>query len=118
MTGTVRDASGGAVPNAAITVTNEATALTWKVKTDNNGYWLVTNLPVGSYNVEVESEGFRKAEKTGYDLADAATITADFKLDVGSLSQAVEVTAVIGETVRSLEKWRARSIASRWRIWR
>ncbi len=112
MTGTIRDASGAAVPNASITVTNEATAQNWKAKTDNNGYWLVTSLPVGAYHVEVESEGFRKAEKTGYDLADAATITADFKLEVGSLTQAVEVTAVIGETVNTVSGEVARTIDS------
>src|SRR5436190_23785769 len=79
ISGTVTDTSGSVIHGAKVTVTNEATALTWKTTTNSSGFYLITNLPVGGYNVGVETEGFRKARKSGYDLVDAGSITADFK---------------------------------------
>ena len=89
ISGTVTDSSGASVAGAHITITNDATALKWKALTDNGGFYLVTNLPVGTYNVDVEASGFRKAEKQGYDLVDDGRITADFALQLGSVQIAV-----------------------------
>src|SRR5437588_6033323 len=66
ISGTVSDSSGAVVPRAAVTITNQDTRLTWKAITDNAGYYVVTSLPVGTYNVQVQARGMRKAEKTGY----------------------------------------------------
>ena len=55
---TVTDATGAAVPKAAVTITNEASGLKWKATTEASGFYLVTNLPVGTYDVAVEAQGF------------------------------------------------------------
>src|SRR5437899_12528804 len=51
--GTVTDPSGAVLPGAEVTVTNLGTGLTVKVKTDGNGLYRLTELPVGTYKIEV-----------------------------------------------------------------
>src|SRR5882762_8115682 len=86
ISGTVTDSSGAVISGASVIITNQGTALKWKAATNASGFYVVTNLPVGGYSVEIERAGFRKAQKTGLDLADAARLTADFKLELGSVT--------------------------------
>ena len=71
ISGTVSEMSGAVIAGAPVTVTNQATQVTWKTTTDSSGFYVVTNLPVGTYNVAAEAAGFRKAQNVGYDLPDA-----------------------------------------------
>jgi len=80
--------------------------------TDHSGFYVVTNLPVGTYDVQVEASGFRKAVHSGYDLPDAGSVTADFKLEVGTMNESVTVTAVGGEVVNTLSGEIAHTIDS------
>src|SRR6266404_3018826 len=84
ISGTITDSSGGRVPHAVVTCINQATKRQTKATADGTGFYLVPNLPVGIYNVEVEAPSFRKAEKTGFDLVDDGRLTADFTLTVGA----------------------------------
>src|SRR5205823_5130904 len=59
--GTVTDQTGSLVPDAAVTVTNEATGIEFKATTDSSGNYVVTPIPVGRYSVTVETKGFKKA---------------------------------------------------------
>ena len=52
--GTVKDATGAAVPGAAVTAQNIATGLTVKATSDNNGSYQIPNLPAGTYKVTFE----------------------------------------------------------------
>ena len=56
--GTVKDATGAAVPGAAVTAQNIATGLTVKATSDNNGSYQIPNLPAGTYKVTFKKEGF------------------------------------------------------------
>jgi hypothetical protein len=112
ISGVVSDNSGAVVPGAKVTITNTSTELKWKAITDKSGYYMVTSLPVGTYNVEVEASGFRKSEQTGYDLPDVGRVTADFKLQVGTMSETVTVTEVVGETVNTVSGELAHTIDS------
>ncbi|HEV8146289.1 MAG TPA: carboxypeptidase regulatory-like domain-containing protein, partial [Bryobacteraceae bacterium] len=112
ISGTVTDNSGAIVPGAKIVVKDAATQFTYKATTDADGFYVVPNLPVGTYNVEVEASGFRKAERTGYDLTDRGRITADFKLEVGTVTESVVVTAARGETVNTVSGEISRTIDS------
>src|SRR5258706_8234396 len=112
ISGTITDSSSASIARAAVTVINHATERKWKVATDAGGFYLVTNLPVGVYNVEVEAPGFRKAEKQGYDLVDDGRVTADFSLQVGSVNESIEVTAVAGEIVNTVSGEIAHTIDS------
>ena len=102
ISGTVSDKTGAVIPGAAVVVTNDETKATWKATTNQNGYYAVTNLPPAKFSVEAESTGFRKIRQTGYELADNGRITADFKLEVGAVSETVEVHEVLGETVNTV----------------
>ncbi len=112
ISGSVADASGALIPNASISITNESTGIVTRATTDKDGFFVAPNLQVGSYKVMAEAPGFRPAEKTGYDLTDAGRITADFKLEVGSTNQSVQVTEVLGETVNTVSGELNRTIDS------
>jgi hypothetical protein len=102
ISGTITDVTGAAIAGAKVTITNTGTGLKWNATTEATGFYLVPNLPVGNYTVETESAGFRKTEKTGLDLPDDGRLTADFQLQVGSLTESIEVSAAVGETVNTV----------------
>ena len=110
ISGTVRDASGGVLPGVTVTTTNVNTGVAQTVVTNERGTYVATSLPVGTYTVAAELQGFRKAEKSGFELSPDARITADFSLGVGALTEAIEVTAVRGETVNRTSGEIARTI--------
>jgi len=110
--GTVSDNSGAPITGAVVTVTNSATKATTKTTTDGAGFYQATSLPVGSYDVSVELAGFKKASKTGYDLVDNGRITADFKLELGAVTETITVTASIGEQVNTVSGDLSRTIDS------
>lgn len=112
ISGTVRDSSGGVLPGVTVTVTNVGTGIAWTEVTSTTGTYTVTNLPVGTYKVAVQIEGFRKAEKSGFALTADGRVTADFAMSVGGLTEAVDVTAVRGETVNRTSGELARVIDS------
>ena len=60
ISGTITDQAGAVVPNIKITIANEATKAARMVTTDADGFYLVDNLPVGSYSVTAEQKGFKK----------------------------------------------------------
>lgn len=112
ISGRVTDSSGGVLPGATITVTNENTGLVVERTTDESGRFVVTNLPVGPYTVQADLAGFRKAQRTGFQLTADGRISADFSLAVGSLTETVDVQAVRGETVNRTSGEVSRTIDS------
>lgn len=110
--GRVTDSSGGVLPGATVTIVNEGTALTVVRVTDENGTYTVTNLPVGTYTVSAELQGFRRSQRTGFDLGADGRLSADFALGVGDLSESIEVQAVTGEAVNRTSGEVARTIDS------
>lgn len=91
--GTVTDPLGAAVPSAKVTVKNTERNLTRTYTTGDNGTYSAPLLPLGTYSVTVEVNGFKKATQTGIVLNVNAKATVDFKLEVGELSQEVTVAA-------------------------
>ena len=63
ITGQVLDPSKAAISNAAVTATNSATGAVRKAQTDSQGHYALTDLPVGTYSVTVEHEGFQQLNK-------------------------------------------------------
>src|SRR5215471_15695877 len=57
--GTVKDASGGAIPSAAVTITDDATGVSEKVITDQSGRYVFNDLKPASYTMTVEMLGFK-----------------------------------------------------------
>ena len=93
LVGTVRDATGAAVPNAAITVTNEGTGVKTQVTANSQGEYRAINLLPGTYDVQSSATGFQPVLLKGVAVTLNSTATADVKLAVGSDTTVVEVTS-------------------------
>ncbi len=93
ITGSIKDASGGNVPNAKIFVRNEGTGVARETVTNDSGIYTVSNIPAGRYTVSVQAAGFKKYEKTGNLLDASLPLGVDITLEVGAISESVNVTA-------------------------
>jgi hypothetical protein len=113
ISGTVRDNQGGVVPNATVTITDTATNLVRTATTDDGGFYTATNLPVGTYTILVVRDGFKKAQQADIVLAADARLTQDFTLEVGQVSETVQVTTGVGETVNTTSGEVARVVDQR-----
>jgi hypothetical protein len=102
ISGTVTDSSSAAIPDVRIRVINIDTQAARTTNTETNGFYTVTNLPIGKYTVEASKEGFTLQTRKGLELVADGRLTADFILQVGSLQQTVEVTAVHTEQVNTV----------------
>ncbi len=92
--GTITDAQGAAVPEAVVTAKNADTTLIRKTITSSAGEYNMTQLQPGTYNVTVEKPGFR-THNAEILLQVNTPATMDVKLEVGSVSEAVNVTAEV-----------------------
>jgi hypothetical protein len=106
VSGTVKDAQGGVVPGATVSVTNLQTQLTATAVTDASGFFTFPNLTSGKYTISTELQGFKKAVRPDVTLDAAASVTIDFTLEAGALTESVTVTAdtPILQTDTSLRK--------------
>jgi len=92
ITGTVRDASGAGVPQAAITVRNLETGAVRKVESDGEGHYAAPSVPVGRYEVTAEKEGFSTTSRSGVNLVIGQSAVVDLSLAVGEVHEQVAVT--------------------------
>lgn len=90
--GLVQDATGAAIPDATVTLTNTSTDSKRVVKTNGEGEYDASSLAIGTYKVEVVKEGFQTLDRSGVVLTTASTLTVNLTLSVGSQSQTVTVT--------------------------
>ncbi|HUY12090.1 MAG TPA: TonB-dependent receptor [Terriglobia bacterium] len=93
LTGTVTDASGAVIPSAQVSIKNTATGVTRIVRSDSQGLYSAPNLLPGSYDVTVSKTGFSTAVQSGVTLTVGATQLLNFTLQVGPVTQKVQVTA-------------------------
>jgi carboxypeptidase family protein/TonB-dependent receptor-like protein len=93
ISGTVKDATGLAVPGAQVTVTQTDTGLSRTTVSGGSGAYSLPSLPIGPYRIEVRKEGFTTFIQTGIVLQVDTAPTIDPVLTVGAVSQAVEVQA-------------------------
>ena len=93
--GNVLDASGAAVPNAAIAITNQDTGVVRNTASNADGLFNVPSLLPGRYTVSASAQGFNRAEVKDVVLAVGSDARADLRLEVGSTSQTVTVTESI-----------------------
>jgi hypothetical protein len=91
VTGQVTDTTGAAIPGAKVTVTNEGTSGERIVATDSAGIYDVPALVPGMYTIKVEMKGFRLAQRKGIELQVQQAARLDFQLEVGQVTQVVEV---------------------------
>ncbi len=109
--GTVLDAQGAAIPNATVTILEAATGLKYVVTTSSTGDYVRPALKPGTYTVSVDAQGFRRAQQQNVVLNGGDRVGVPFTLQVGDITQSVEVTAaapllqtestVIGQSIGS-----------------
>src|SRR5207248_4576669 len=93
ITGTVTDASKATIPDANIVLRNVATNVTTRTITNTAGLYFITSIPPGTYELTVEKNGFRTARVQQIPLTTGLAATQDVVLEVGTIQQAVEVSA-------------------------
>lgn len=93
ITGQVADSSGAPVPAAAITVTNINTNAARQSVSSGAGDYSFPSLPPGSYSIRIEKQGF-KSETSKVEVAVQQTVRLDFNLQVGQVSESIEVSAL------------------------
>jgi hypothetical protein len=111
ISGSVADAQGGMLQGATVVVTEVRTGFTRTATADSQGHYVFVSLPLGDYTVTAEQQGFKKQIKSGYSLVADGRLTADFKLEVGGLTEVVAVT-VQGETVNTVSGEISRTVDS------
>ncbi|MBE3132658.1 MAG: TonB-dependent receptor [Acidobacteria bacterium] len=91
--GTVVDTSGAVLPGVTVTVTNIDTGASRTVVTNERGLFRAPLLPLGTYRVLAEIQGFKKFEQAGVTLAAGQTAVVDITMGVGNVTEVVSVTA-------------------------
>jgi hypothetical protein len=109
VTGLATDNSDAAVPGVTITATNQATNVDYTALSNEAGAYVITGVPIGTYVVRSELTGFKTVQST-VSLSAGQTARVDFKLEVGSVEERVEVAAtgavlqtenaVVGQTLQ------------------
>ena len=93
ITGTITDASGGAISSANVTVVGESTQLTRTATTNETGVYAFVNLPIGNYTVTMTHDGYDSQKFPEITIQADRTVTLNANLNVGSVSTSVEVDA-------------------------
>jgi Carboxypeptidase regulatory-like domain/TonB-dependent Receptor Plug Domain len=91
ITGTVRDATGGLISGATVTITNSATNITRTVDTNASGIFDAVALAPGIWSVRVSKAGFKIELRNGIELQVDQVARLDFEMQVGNVSETVEV---------------------------
>src|SRR5215831_6649841 len=92
--GRVLDQTGQAIPGATVTLTRQETGDIRTFTTEPTGEFVFTSIQPGNYDLSVKAQGFKAFDKKGIALSASDHISAgDLKLQVGSVSESVEVTA-------------------------
>jgi hypothetical protein len=91
--GTITDSTGAAVAGAQVKVFSTATGLSRTVAANDRGEYVASELPLGTYSVTVEKQGFRTMTLTQIPVSVGSPTRADAKLDAGAVQEVVEVNA-------------------------
>jgi hypothetical protein len=116
--GGVTDSSGAAMPAVAVTATHGGTAFARTALTDSRGAYVLVDMPIGTYMIKAELEGFKTAVKTDYVLVADGRLAVDFTLEIGALSEMVTVTSpgeavntISGEIARVIDREQVQNLA-------
>ena len=90
--GRITDPAGAAIPGAMVDVDNVATNYSRETMSNDEGYFVIPNLPIGTYTVSVKKEGFEQQRRPGVVLDAGTEAVIDAALKVGAVSTTVEVS--------------------------
>jgi hypothetical protein len=91
--GTVTDSTGAVIPNATVTMTNQATQIQQTTKTDGSGVYAFPDIPIGQYRLTASVAGFKTYVQPKVVLEVGSSISINPVLQVGNQQQSVEVQA-------------------------
>ena len=91
--GTVTDTSGGVLPGVTVTIAGTDTGVTRSVVTNESGLYRAPLLPLGTYRVSAELQGFKKFEQTNIQLSVGQTVTVNPVMSVGGITEVVTINA-------------------------
>ncbi len=97
LVGTVKDPSGAVVPAAVVTLKNEKTNVSRTTKSDADGSYLFTLVPIGTYELTADQTGFRKFVQRGFELDINQNARLDVTLQIGAATQVVEITSKVSQ---------------------
>jgi hypothetical protein len=93
ITGVVTDETGAVIPGAEVVATNQNTGVTWTAVTSDTGVYRVPYLPPGTYSVAASLTGFKTSVAENQLVRVAQTITIDFTLQIGELTETITVSS-------------------------
>ena len=93
--GRVLDAQGLGLPGVNITITNQATGVYRVIVSNQDGAYFATALAPGMYSIAAELSGFKKYMRSDVPLDLGHTTTLDLQLEIGGLTESVEVKAEV-----------------------
>src|SRR5437016_3616421 len=97
ISGTVRDQSGAVLPGVEVTATQTSTGISRSTVSNETGAYLMANVVIGPYRLEAALPGFRTFVQTGIVLQVNDDVVINPALEIGQVSEQVEVTANAGQ---------------------
>jgi hypothetical protein len=95
ISGIVTDSHGAAVPNVEVVALRTDTGVKTTVRTNETGFYSIAPLPIGTYALSAEVTGFRRYSESGIVLTTGQSLEVNIRLEVGSVSETVTVTASV-----------------------
>jgi hypothetical protein len=111
--GSITDKNGAVVGSADVELTNAATNQSLKVKSNEDGQFVLPAVPPGEYTVQISKTGFRKATLSNFKVDVAKSYTVSITLEVGNVEQTVEVTASAGIELQTTDSTVGNVVAGR-----
>src|SRR6476620_4283232 len=97
LVGTIQDASGAGVPNASVSIVNDATNIRSAATANGNGEYRLSNLPPGTYTLTASGTGFSTSTLKGVTVTLNTTSTANLTLQVSATSTTIEVSTAVAQ---------------------
>ncbi len=111
ITGRVTDATGAIVPDALITVTDTATNISITATSNAAGIYVMQSVKPGDYNISASKTGFRKSVVPQQHVLAAQALTLDFALEVGAVTETVQVQAAAEAELQTLNSTMGTTLA-------
>lgn len=94
LSGTVHDPTGASLPDVETVLTNSQTGISWRTRTNSEGFFSFDSLMTGTFSLEITAPGYRRYSETGIDVgAGEQRSVGPIRLKLGQVSEAVTVTA-------------------------
>jgi trimeric autotransporter adhesin len=93
--GSVQDPGGAVIGDAKVTLLNEATGTSRTTQSNASGEYAFAQVEPATYSIVVEAPGFKKLTRTSVIVGTQETVGVDLKLEIGQVSESVQVTGEI-----------------------